>query len=397
MQSVKIALYLWDTFQGLFLGLVLIYFRRNGANRLLGFAFLMGAVSIGLQYLFRFKNYLYIMPGLAFVADTVRFALPPTYFFYVYYILLKRLPTRWWLYYVPALAFASYGIFQLSWYDPYQISHYALSPVRTLTLFGISGLFLLCLVRLHLLNWNTSFADNTLRMWAYTLFFLLVVKAIPALHLNFLHVLLGSYGGPDVKFSHEILFVFLETATIFVVQLVLIRSPVILAYPDVLSASTFPGLTEPERPSEEPTNTGVNQVQSIDNEEDIARKKIHISTEDALPHLEKLRYLIDCEKIYLNPDINEKFLATAVGIQPYLLSKLLNDHVGESFNEFLNRNRIEEAKRMLLDSKTKKYTIFAIALECGYNSESVFYTNFKKYTGMTPKKYQDEISKPKVA
>ena len=45
---------------------------------------------------------------------------------------------------------------------------------------------------------------------------------------------------------------------------------------------------------------------------------------------------------------------------------------------------------MLLNPQTAHNKMFSIALDCGFNSESVFYTNFKKLTGFTPRQFQKE-------
>jgi AraC-like DNA-binding protein len=49
---------------------------------------------------------------------------------------------------------------------------------------------------------------------------------------------------------------------------------------------------------------------------------------------------------------------------------------------------VEETKRLLKSEKSKDLTLFAIAIDSGFSSESVFYTNFKKYVGMTPNQYK---------
>ena len=57
----------------------------------------------------------------------------------------------------------------------------------------------------------------------------------------------------------------------------------------------------------------------------------------------------------------------------------------KNFSLFINEYRIEEAKR-ILDSKSK-LKIEVIAEMCGFNSNSTFYSVFKKITNTTPAKY----------
>lgn len=74
-----------------------------------------------------------------------------------------------------------------------------------------------------------------------------------------------------------------------------------------------------------------------------------------------------------------------VGINKYYLSKLFSGKIGYSFPEYLMRIRTEHA-RELLRTTTKRMD--EIACECGFQSESSFFRNFKKITGVTPLKYR---------
>jgi AraC-like DNA-binding protein len=91
-------------------------------------------------------------------------------------------------------------------------------------------------------------------------------------------------------------------------------------------------------------------------------------------------------KIYMEPDITLDRLAEALNIMPRDLSMLINRHFGINYYEFINRYRIEEAKRMLAESKGASITDIYLAV--GFNSKSVFYTFFKKLEGMTPTAYR---------
>ena len=93
-------------------------------------------------------------------------------------------------------------------------------------------------------------------------------------------------------------------------------------------------------------------------------------------------------KIYMEPDITLDTLAESLDIKPRDLSMLINRHFGINYYEFINRYRIEEAKRMLGSVDYKDSTITDIYLEVGFNSKSVFYTFFKKLEGTTPTQYR---------
>ncbi|WP_394175978.1 helix-turn-helix domain-containing protein [Thalassotalea litorea] len=93
-------------------------------------------------------------------------------------------------------------------------------------------------------------------------------------------------------------------------------------------------------------------------------------------------------KAYMDPDITLDKLADELKTPARDLSMLINRHFGVNFYEFVNKYRIEEAKKMLIDPKESKTTITDIYLAVGFNSKSVFYTFFKKFEGMTPSKYR---------
>lgn len=66
------------------------------------------------------------------------------------------------------------------------------------------------------------------------------------------------------------------------------------------------------------------------------------------------------------------------------LSKAINAHYNCNFNELLNRFRIQEARKLLIDKEFDHFSIEGIAKTIGYNTISTFNSSFKKETGLTP-------------
>lgn len=89
-----------------------------------------------------------------------------------------------------------------------------------------------------------------------------------------------------------------------------------------------------------------------------------------------------------NKDINLQDIADSIHISKNYLSFLFSKCLKISFNDYLNKTRIDMAKEFLIDSNL---SILDIAMECGFNSQSYFCCVFKKYENMTPKKYRDLI------
>jgi AraC-like DNA-binding protein len=70
---------------------------------------------------------------------------------------------------------------------------------------------------------------------------------------------------------------------------------------------------------------------------------------------------------------------------------LINEEFLVNFYDFVNKYRVEEAKRLLLDNN-RNYKIIAIAYEVGFNSKATFNRVFKKFTGLTPSDFKENIS-----
>ena len=109
-----------------------------------------------------------------------------------------------------------------------------------------------------------------------------------------------------------------------------------------------------------------------------------------VPHsqklLQQLQKIMEEQKLYVDPKLKIADLADKVDATPHELSKFLNVYLNQSFTEFVNNYRIEEAKNLLLSSDNR-YTIEAIGNLSGFNSKSAFYKAFKSRTGLTPAKF----------
>lgn len=73
------------------------------------------------------------------------------------------------------------------------------------------------------------------------------------------------------------------------------------------------------------------------------------------------------------------------------LSFVINQGIGDSFYTFINKYRVEEAKRIIADPKNVNFTILSLAFEAGFPSKSSFHSIFKKLTGLTPTEYRNTL------
>lgn len=103
--------------------------------------------------------------------------------------------------------------------------------------------------------------------------------------------------------------------------------------------------------------------------------------------VEKIEAYVESERPYLNPSLSLRSLADQLEIHPNQLSWLLNESIGQNFNEFINKRRIEHFKQIVLDPDNSHISLIGLAYESGFNSKTVFNTAFKKEVDMTPKAF----------
>ncbi|UTW62658.1 helix-turn-helix domain-containing protein [bacterium SCSIO 12741] len=104
----------------------------------------------------------------------------------------------------------------------------------------------------------------------------------------------------------------------------------------------------------------------------------------------KLMAHIDQNQPYLDPDLSLRILADQIDLHPNLLSWLLNEKMGQSYNEFINAYRVEHFKTLARNPENAHLTLLGMAYDSGFNSKTVFNTYFKKLTGLTPKQFLKE-------
>lgn len=91
---------------------------------------------------------------------------------------------------------------------------------------------------------------------------------------------------------------------------------------------------------------------------------------------------------YLEPDISIEGLARNLSLPERTLSRILNQHFGLNFFEFINSYRVEEAKQLLRDPAEKDRPILELMGKAGFTSKSTFNAIFKKQVGKTPSQYR---------
>jgi AraC-like DNA-binding protein len=101
--------------------------------------------------------------------------------------------------------------------------------------------------------------------------------------------------------------------------------------------------------------------------------------------------LMEDEKIYRNSNLSISDVANQLRIPRQYVSEILNKHMDVSFQDFVNRYRVDEFVNRLQNDQDKHLTLFGIASKVGFNSKSSFNANFKKFKGLTPKQFKNSL------
>lgn len=86
-----------------------------------------------------------------------------------------------------------------------------------------------------------------------------------------------------------------------------------------------------------------------------------------------------------NRELRLEILANIFGYNSAYLGKVFHQHTGENFNNYLDRIRITEAKRLLA---MDEYKVYEVAEMVGYTNINYFHNKFKKYVGISPLSYK---------
>jgi AraC-like DNA-binding protein len=365
-----IALFYWSFIQSFLLGLTILIYRNNRSNRILAAFFFVESCVILFQYLLKYELWLFDLPATLFIPDILNISIGPILFLYSHQLVYGNWTNKNLLHFIPPIALFGYFLFfEVIPQEHFEYFHYinTTAHIVVLSLILLSNLVYLFLFwanykKCHKLHEKKSY---NVKPWLQILFIFFVIQlfinmVIWILHFN-LNQINEEYLARDGAIK-DLIFISLNAIIVFTTGFFIVVKPEIV------------------------TSLGTKITNRLKS------KTFIIETNDAQMYIARLEKLMDEEKVYLDPQLNEKLLAEKLNIQPYYLSKLMNEHMKCSFNEFINRARIEETKRLLESDKTRDLTLFAIAVDSGFSSESVFYSNFKKFVGITPNQYKKKVA-----
>ena len=94
---------------------------------------------------------------------------------------------------------------------------------------------------------------------------------------------------------------------------------------------------------------------------------------------------------YLNVNANIEDFSLKLNKAKSEVEFFIRSHFKESFNELLNKNRVNYFKELLKSNKNESFTIEALSEMSGFGNRQSMYNAFKKYEGCTPSEYIDNL------
>lgn len=96
-------------------------------------------------------------------------------------------------------------------------------------------------------------------------------------------------------------------------------------------------------------------------------------------------------KVYTRQNLSLADLADILDTNTSYLSNLINKQFKSNFNDYINSYRIAEACEIFKSNDAHKLSIDQVADMVGFSSRRTFYLAFKKFTGLTPALYQNNL------
>lgn len=370
-------LYVVGISYGVFFAAVLLGIRKEKrpSNRILAFFVLSYALFI-LPFFLTRTGALYVFPHLIGVSTPFYFTLGPLFYLYV----LSLTTPGFILRKTHLLHFIPFGLSVLSWIPFYVHSagtkmdmltnDMIRSPAQTNFIRAARLIHLLVylvlisgLIKRHKRDIKETFSaiDRIKLGWIGFLVLLLASDVVG----YFILTVIGA-AHPELYAARKIVFGLWKVVVVFLIG--------------------YKGLTQPEIYS------------SQDSKEDAERYRSSKLTQvQADDYLKRITEYMESEKPYLENELTLSKLASQVDIGPRHLSQVINGRLNRNFFDFVNRYRIEEAKKLLVNLDKSQNSILDVAFDSGFNSKSSFNMIFKKYTTMTPSQFRKKHAKDRDA
>jgi AraC-like DNA-binding protein len=391
---------------GLFLALALLNARGGNliAHRLLALLTLVFAFDLGQEYLWQIHYY---SQATFLVGITIPITLLYAPLVYLYVKAMTSpaqfsLKGKRWLHSLPFLAgyllmipfFTLDGDLKLMLLSQMRLNQdiEADSLKQVLAILGLTVIVIISIIQIGIYLWLAvrqlfRHARNIRNQFSYTERISLSWARNLLIGMSGLYVVyfIDNFLSESLGFGEEFgdLLMVMIVVLIYTMGYLGLRQPAIFSRLEVDAGKTWPQ-EEIEAQHREPVSW---------NSEHEKYKKSALDEDMSKALLVELESEMNINKPYLDGGLTLPQLAGRLGISTNYLSQIINEQLGQNFFDFINRYRIEEAKRHLADTNKGRINILTLALDAGFNSKSAFYTAFKKHTDMTPGQFKKSASK----
>jgi YesN/AraC family two-component response regulator len=146
----------------------------------------------------------------------------------------------------------------------------------------------------------------------------------------------------------------------------------------------------------------IKQIQDAKTIEDIAAT-LHCMVEkiiiqivlfQGIPHASAMRKAESFIKKNFTRKISLREVAKIAGLSAPYFSTIFKEEMGENLSKYINRQRVQKAGRMLLETDL---SLSEISNACCFDDQSWFSKIFRSFTGISPSKYRSQGGKISIA
>ncbi len=94
------------------------------------------------------------------------------------------------------------------------------------------------------------------------------------------------------------------------------------------------------------------------------------------------------KSLFLNQELKPGELAKELGISTTDLSRVISEGLNTNFYNLINEHRVNKAKALLTSEHYADAKLVHIGLDSGFSNKSSFVRNFKRFTGMNPSDFR---------
>jgi len=106
----------------------------------------------------------------------------------------------------------------------------------------------------------------------------------------------------------------------------------------------------------------------------------------------KLDSCMSEQQPFLQPECNLASVSKCIEVPVHHLAYYFREVKGQSFNDYRNALRVDHAKKLIREGRTKDMTLEGIGLSSGFSTRNTFFTAFKKAEGISPGAYSSKVT-----